>query len=99
MSLIYKILTQHEHTIAETSSIFNGSEIDLKDGYIHSCSSLEQVKGVLSRFFEGQNNLKLIQFDVEGLDVRFEISPRSGITYPHVYEPIPMNRLVKIEDI
>lgn len=94
MSTIYKILTPIEHEEFITSGVFKGSEVDLRDGYIHSCDSMDQVDEILERFFKGQKNLTLIHFDVEGLDLRYEVDPGSGNTYPHVYEAIPANRVI-----
>ena len=47
---IFKIVTTQEWENAKNMGFFKGSEMDQKDGYIHS-STAEQVAGVKDKFF------------------------------------------------
>lgn len=97
-AFIYKILTQSEYHEFIKTSFFKGSELDQKDNFIH-CSTEDQVSKTREKFFAGLNNLKLLKIDPRGLDVRYESSPRSGITYPHVYEPLPLSNVIEVRDL
>lgn len=96
---IYKIMTEKELKTFQNSGVFEGSHLDQQDGYIHCSASIEQTLKIISKFFQGQKNLKRVEINPDGLDVRFEISPRSGITYPHVYQYIPLDKVTHIEDL
>jgi len=93
---IYKILTRSEFEMFERDGFFEGSELDKKDGYIHS-STKEQVEKTRTKFFATHPDVHLLTIDIKGLDVRFETSPRSGETYPHIYESIPKANVMKVE--
>lgn len=96
---IYKIMTEEELQTFQNSGMFEGSPLDQQDGYIHCSASIEQTLKIISKFFQDQKNLRRVEIDTNDLDVRFETSQRSGVTYPHVYESIPFHKVTHIEDI
>lgn len=101
--LIYKIVNADAWRAAEHSGVFQGAEIDLRDGYIHF-SAAHQVRETLERHFQGKDDLLLVSVDVSVVadGLRWEPS-RGGDLFPHLYrelkvaevssvEPIPENR-------
>ncbi len=88
MRFLYKILSAAEWRQAETRGRFEGSAVDLKDGFIH-LSATHQVRETAARHFAGQADLLLVSFAESGLsNLKWEPS-RGGDLFPHVYGAIP----------
>lgn len=85
MTVIYKILPRQLWQDATVAGVFQGSGIDLADGYIHF-SDASQAEETARRHFHGQTDLLLVAFDsdVLGQDLRWEAS-RGGALFPHLY--------------
>lgn len=85
----FKIVLETEWVRAEALGSYEGSAVDLKDGYIH-LSTAEQLSGTAARHYAGQSGLLLLTVDlalVEG--VVWEPS-RGGALFPHIYGPLPV---------
>ncbi|TAM91807.1 MAG: DUF952 domain-containing protein [Jatrophihabitans sp.] len=63
------------------------------EGFVH-CSYAHQVAGVAAARYAGVPDLVVVELDPAGLDVRDEDSYGAGVTYPHVYGPIPVSAAV-----
>ncbi len=89
MSLIYKILPRAEWEAACAAGAFQGSGIDLKDGFIHF-SAEDQWLQTLERHFAGQTDLLLVAVEAGrlGESLKWEVS-RGGALFPHLYGPLP----------
>ncbi len=88
MSLVYKIVGAAEWARAQTSGRFEGSAVDLKDGYIHM-SSAEQAQDTARLHFRGQEGLLLVIVDSEALGPNLKWEPsRGGALFPHLYGPL-----------
>ena len=87
-AIVYKILPAAHWTKARKIGAFDGSDDDLRDGYIH-LSGPTQVIGTLQKYFLGQQDLLLVAFRASdlGLNLKWEPS-RSGQAFPHLYEPL-----------
>lgn len=85
---VYKILGATDHDAARRMRDWRGSEVDLRDGFIHF-SAAEQIAGTLAAHFRSQANLVLMQFraDALGPELRWEPS-RNGELFPHLYGPL-----------
>ena len=55
MSLVYKVCTKEEWDHAILNKFYIGSEIDIKDGFIH-LSTKEQLNETVSKHFRGKKN-------------------------------------------
>jgi uncharacterized protein (DUF952 family) len=99
MSLIYKILPRAEWEAACGKGLFEGSAIDLKDGFIHF-SAADQWADTLSRHFAGQADLVLVavETDALGAQLRWEVS-RGGALFPHLYGVLPTALAVTVAPI
>jgi uncharacterized protein (DUF952 family) len=97
--LIYKILLPAEWAGFEANGRFDGSPLDLRDGYIH-CSSRAQVAGTAQRYFGTEPDLVVVAIDAQtmGMWLRWETSANGG-PFPHVYAPLPRAAVVAVHRI
>ena len=85
MSRIYKILPRPEWEAARTSGRFEGSAIDLQDGYIHF-STAQQAQETARRHFHGQAGLVVLEIEADDLGEALRWEPsRGGALFPHLY--------------
>jgi uncharacterized protein (DUF952 family) len=90
MAAIYKICSASEWAEAERSGVFQGSEVDRRDGYIHF-STPEQVAETAARYFAGRDDLVLVAVDAERLGPLLIWEPaRGGVLFPHLYASLPV---------
>jgi uncharacterized protein (DUF952 family) len=91
MKLIFKIVGAHEWRLAEKAGVFEGSNVDRADGYIHF-STAEQAAETAARHFLGRDNLIIVAVNAEGLGdaLRWEPS-RGGALFPHLYGALPLS--------
>ncbi|MBS0362740.1 MAG: DUF952 domain-containing protein [Proteobacteria bacterium] len=88
MGRIYKILSRAEWAAAKAAGRFEGSAVDLKDGFIHF-STAGQAAETARRHFAGQSDLVFLEIEADdlGADLRWEPS-RGGDLFPHLYGPL-----------
>jgi uncharacterized protein (DUF952 family) len=94
--IAYKICSASEWAEAESSGRYQGSAVDLADGFIH-LSAPDQVRETARKWFAGQDGLVLVRLDLAALggSVRWEPS-RGGALFPHVYGAIPTSAAQEI---
>lgn len=94
-NLVYKIMTAEQWARLCAVGTWAGSEVDLRDGFVH-LSSWEQVSGTLSKHFFQQSDLFLVGVIVESVaeELRWEVS-RGGDKFPHLYREL---RLADVSD-
>ncbi len=86
----FKIVAEAEWTLAEALGAYEGSAVDLKDGYIH-LSTIDQLNGTASRHYAGRSGLLLLTVDLTRVEgVMWEPS-RGGALFPHIYGPLPVS--------
>lgn len=87
--LIYKIVHFDEWPDAKMHGVYEGSEKDRADGFLHF-STLEQVPQTLARYYKKENDLVLVAVESDALGgaLKFEAST-GGELYPHLYAPLP----------
>ena len=85
MSRIYKILPRADWTAAHEAGRYEGSALDLQDGYIHF-STAAQAQETARRHFAGQADLVVLEVEADDLGelIRWEPS-RGGDLFPHLY--------------
>jgi uncharacterized protein (DUF952 family) len=88
MTMIYKILPLAAWDDALAKGRFDGSSIDLQDGYIHF-STAAQAQETAAKHFRGQRGLVVVAVEAEALGdaLRWEPS-RGGQLFPHLYGPL-----------
>jgi uncharacterized protein (DUF952 family) len=96
--LIYHI-TSSAWWNEQSSTDFYATETLDKEGFIH-CSTSEQVKGTLDRYYANQNGLLLLHIDPTLLkaELKFEKSTNDEL-FPHVFGEINKDAIVKVEEI
>ena len=96
MALIYKILRTEEWLRLSADGVFQGSPIDLQDGYIHF-SGADQLAETLAMHFAGEAEVVVLAVDSEeaGDALRWEVS-RGGAPFPHLYAPLRLDDVREI---
>jgi uncharacterized protein (DUF952 family) len=97
LSLIYKILSRSEWQAAQAAGRFEGSAVDLRDGFIHF-STAAQVAETAARHFAGQDDLLIVAVEAGSLgdDLRYEPS-RGGDLFPHLYGALPLTAVRSVD--
>lgn len=99
MSLVYKILPAAEWAEARARGVFEGSAVDMADGYIHF-STEAQWRETLRRHFAGQEDLVLVAVPAEALGSGLKWEPsRGGDLFPHLYGPLDPALAQSVEPI
>ncbi len=99
MPTIYKICPAADWEAATRTGIFQGSPVDLRDGYIH-LSTAEQIAETAARHFAGQNDLVLVAVDAAVLGDKLKWEPsRGGALFPHLYADLPVNAALWIKPL
>jgi uncharacterized protein (DUF952 family) len=82
---IYKILPRGEWEAARTAGRFEGSAIDLRDGFIHF-STAAQAAETARLHFAGEMGLVVLRVDADALGAALKWEPsRGGQLFPHLY--------------
>jgi len=99
MAIIFKICSRQAWLSAVASGLYQGSEVDRADGFIHF-SSPAQVRETAARHFRDQDDLVLVAVDTESLDARLKWEPsRNDQMFPHFYGPLPTGAAVAVYDL
>ena len=96
MSFLYKIMSKQEWAAAQVRGIYEGSDVDMKDGFIH-LSAAHQVRTTVQRHFEGKADLLLISVREESLgqSLKWEAS-RGGDPFPHIYGALKLDTISEV---
>lgn len=96
MALIYKILRSQEWLLLTEAGLFQGSPIDLHDGFIHF-SAADQVTETLARHFANEAEVVLLAVDSDAVGdaLRWEVS-RGGALFPHLHAPLQLGDVREI---
>lgn len=99
MAIIYHITTQTLWDAAQKKKSYTAPSLDT-EGFIH-CSEARQVAGVLERYYKGQTSLLKLHIQTLILDspLKYEMAPSINEEFPHIYGPINLNAVVKVERV
>lgn len=99
MTLIYKILSRDEWDTAKRAGRFEGSAVDLADGFIH-LSAADQAQETAAKWFKGRTGLVLLAVEAEPLGeaLKWEAS-RGGALFPHLYRPLLVSEVTREADL
>jgi len=91
VSFLYKIMSKQEWEKAQAQGIYEGSEVDRRDGFIH-LSAAHQVRSTVQKHFSGKTDLVLISVNEDDLgpSLKWEVS-RGGDLFPHIYGPLQLD--------
>lgn len=97
MSTVYKILPVSQWRAAERAGIFRGSQVDLRDGFIHF-SNAGQIAETAAKHFTGARDLVLLRVDAASLGDRLKWEPsRGGALFPHLYGDLDPAAVTKVD--
>lgn len=95
MAIIYHIAFEKDWADAKQKNFYEHPSLAL-EGFIH-CSEVQQVAGVLERYFKGQTNLIKLSVDTEKLTskLQYDPSPSTGEMFPHIYGVINLEAVIE----
>ena len=86
----FKILSRADWRAALAEGRYDGSPVDLADGYIH-LSAADQLETTAAKHYAGQTELMLVEVDLTALGDALIWEPsRGGALFPHIYGPLPV---------
>jgi uncharacterized protein (DUF952 family) len=96
VSFLYKIMSKQEWETAQAQGIYEGSEVDRKDGFIH-LSAAHQVRTTAQKHFSGRADLLLVSVLEKNLgkNLKWEAS-RGGDLFPHIYGPLQPDAISEV---
>ncbi|MDP3855978.1 DUF952 domain-containing protein [Phenylobacterium sp.] len=98
MGRIYKILTRAEWSRARAAGVFEGSAVDLADGFIHF-STAAQAGETARRHFLGQSDLVVLEVEAGDLGPVLDWEPsRGGDLFPHLYGALEVGHVRAVTD-
>jgi uncharacterized protein (DUF952 family) len=91
VATIYKICERDVWRVAESDGAFRGSDVDLRDGFIHF-STAAQVAETAAKHFAKQSGLMLVAVDGDALGpaLKWERS-RGNDLFPHLYAALSLS--------
>jgi uncharacterized protein (DUF952 family) len=91
--LIYKIMPRAEWE--KIAGAYEGSMDDKRDGFIHF-STKSQLAGTLAKHYAGQTDLMLLAIDADslGATLKWELAPKRGEEFPHLYAALPKDKVL-----
>jgi uncharacterized protein (DUF952 family) len=94
--MIYHIATSEEWNLHRDSATYEPGAFK-REGFIH-CSTSEQVKGVLQRYYAGVTDLILLHIDESKLTALLKYEEAtSHELFPHVFGPINKDAIITKE--
>jgi uncharacterized protein (DUF952 family) len=96
VSFLYKIMSEQEWETAQAQGIYEGSEVDRKDGFIH-LSAAHQVRTTAQKHFSGRADLLLVSVLEKNLgkNLKWEAS-RGDDLFPHIYGPLQPDAISEV---
>ena len=96
---VFKLIDRASWQAAARPGSFDGSAVDVRDGFIHF-STAAQVHETAARYFAGQPDLLLVAVAAESLGDALKWEPsRGGALFPHLYAPLPLGAVLWVADL
>lgn len=97
--MIYHVTTKSQWEEAISKGFYEVESLQT-EGFIHM-SKMDQVEGVLNRYYQNVTNLVLLHVEETKLiaEIKFELSPSVNQEFPHVFGAINIDAVVKVEAI
>lgn len=97
--MIYHIADQVSWEKAAVSGLYEHPSL-IKEGFIHTCHDV-QVASVRKRYYAGEKQLILLHIDeaVVSSLIKYELAPSVNEIFPHIYGPLNIDAVIKIEII
>ena len=99
MSAAYKILPRADWEAAAAQGRYDGSPVDVQDGFIH-LSAASQAAETARKYFAGQSGLVMVRFETDDLGPALRWEPsRGGALFPHLYASLPTALALEARDL
>lgn len=99
MATVYKICPGALWREAQNVGAFHGSEVDLRDGFIHFSTAAQAVE-TAAKHFAGQRDLLLLQVNTAQLGDGLKWEPsRGGALFPHLYGDLALAAVTKVDPL
>ena len=97
--MIYHVVSNTSWQNAVQQGFYEAASL-AQEGFIHA-SKADQVAGVLNRYYKGQTDLLLLHIDESLLTstLQYELAPSVNEEFPHIYGPLNVDAVVKIEKL
>lgn len=97
--MIYHVLNKTDWQKAEQQGFYVAASL-ATEGFIHA-SKAEQVWGVIDRYFKGKKDLLVLHIDEHRLSSPFtyELAASVNEEFPHIYGPLNLDAVLKVEAI
>ena len=94
--VLYKIMSRQDWETVQANGLYEGSEVDRRDGFIH-LSAAHQVRATAQKHFSGRAGLLLVSVAEEALspNLKWEVS-RGGDLFPHIYGAVPLSAVSEV---
>ena len=93
--MILHVVARSAWDAARTSGFYRAESLD-SEGFIHF-SSWSQLTATVGRYYAGVPDLVVLVVDEAPLDdLRRELSPSTGETFPHLYGPLPVSAVTDV---
>ncbi len=98
MDFIFHITNLEAWEAAELAGFYEHASLQT-EGFIHCCTDA-QIEGVMSRYFQGQTNLLLLEINPELLEaeLKFEIATDYQ-AFPHLYGRLNLDAVMSVYDL
>ncbi len=89
--IAFKIVSREDWTAFQAADRYDGSAVDLADGYIHM-STGAQAAETARKHYAGRDDLMLLTVDLSVLGDALVWEPsRGGDLFPHLYAGLPLS--------
>ena len=95
---VYKVFTKKEWEFFKEKRIWQGSNKDIKDGFIH-LSDREQVNQTLKRYFSNQKDLVLLILKTDTLNNLIWEKSINDEKFPHLYSNLQLENVLDCKEI
>jgi uncharacterized protein (DUF952 family) len=99
MALIYHITTEQDWRAAKRKGFYTSPSFET-EGFIHT-SEVQQVAGVLQRYYQGKTDLIKLVINTEKLtsELKYELAPSVNENFPHIYGPINLDAVIDVMEL
>lgn len=97
--MIYHVVTKSQWLQALQQGTYEADSL-VTEGFMHT-SKKEQVAGVLNRYYKGQPDLLLLHIQEHLLkpQLKYELAPSVNEAFPHVFGPLNLDAVIKVEEL
>ena len=93
--MIVHVCSASEWAEAQAAGVYRAGSLE-SEGFIHF-SRWSQLPGTVQRYYAGVEDLVVLVVEESALDdLRIELSPSTGETYPHLYGELPVAAVAEV---